>query len=212
MLRRAITLAVAAIAAASFTAGPALAHEIRPVGPLEVVVGWLEEPAFAGFRNAVSLNASRGGQPVEGGVLEVQVIFGTAEDGTPGEPMELRPAFGEPGEYRAFLIPTRPGTYAFHVTGRIGGRAFDETFTSGEDTFNDIVDTREAEFPAQDPSRGELARRAEQIDERLAAAQAEVEDANDAADQAKLFGYVGVGLGAIALLVALLRRPRPSKA
>jgi hypothetical protein len=207
MLRRAITLAVAALAAVAFPTSVALAHDVLPVGPLTVVVGWNEEPAFAGFGNAVSIRVTRGDQPVEDGDLETVVIFGGEDGAERTDPLPLVPAFGDPGHYRAFLIPTRPGQYTFHVTGRVGGQDVDETITSGEDTFDDIQETSTAEFPVRDPSRGELAQRAEQIDERLAAAQADVVDANDAADQAKLFGYVGIALGAIALLVVLLRRP-----
>jgi hypothetical protein len=36
-----------------FTARPVLAHERRDVGPYQVVVGFLAEPAFEGLKNGV---------------------------------------------------------------------------------------------------------------------------------------------------------------
>jgi hypothetical protein len=213
-MRRALALAVAVVAAVALMAPPAVAHEHRDLGRgYSAVVGWLNEPAFEGYVNAVQLILEHGdhesAEPVEGAELEVVVIFGDQDGETTTDPLPLEPAFGAPGEYHASVIPTRSGTYTFHVTGTIQGDVeMDELFTSGEDTFGDIEASSTFEFPAQDPSRGELAQRAEQIDERLADARAEVAAANDAADQAKLFGYAGLGLAAIALLVALLRRPK----
>ena len=42
-------------------AAPAYAHESREVGPFEVVVGWWEEPAFAGQPNGPEITIERDG-------------------------------------------------------------------------------------------------------------------------------------------------------
>ena len=57
------------------------------------------------------------------------------------------------------MVPTRPGAYTFHFTGTIRGDAIDETFKSSDTTFDDIKAASEVEFPAKDPSTGELAQR-----------------------------------------------------
>jgi hypothetical protein len=198
---------------------PALAHEEREVGGHTLVVGWLEEPAFAGFKNAVQFIASHGeGDPVTEANLEVEVIFGEAEAEERTEPMPLEPAFGTPGEYHAFLIPTRPGTYTFHVFGALEGEELDETFTSGEQTFNDVREPTEVQFPAQDPSTGELAEAVTRLQTRLdsaqeqvtalAAARSEAEDAADAASLARLLAIVALVVGVGAVVVALVMRSR----
>ena len=57
--RKSVWLAVASLAALSLTIGTILAHEGRPVGDYRFIVGWLEEPAYEGARNAVSVTISK---------------------------------------------------------------------------------------------------------------------------------------------------------
>ena len=59
-------------------AGPAAAHEELHVGDFDLVVGFGEEPAYAGQPNSVLLLLSRGGQPVTDltDTLSVTVGFG----------------------------------------------------------------------------------------------------------------------------------------
>jgi hypothetical protein len=150
--------------------GRAWGHEHREVGNLGLTVGWAEEPALAEVKNGVELFVARGEREVEGGRLEVVVIFGQPDADIRTQPMPLDPAFGEPGRYAADLIPTRPGTYTFHMTGRIGGESLDELFTSGPETFHDVNNPAEVEFPVQDPTRAELATRLDRLDARIAEA------------------------------------------
>ena len=50
---------LAALAALFLVAGAAVAHEGRPVGEYRFIVGWLEEPAYEGANNAVSVAITR---------------------------------------------------------------------------------------------------------------------------------------------------------
>lgn len=43
---------------------------------------------------------------------------------------------GTPGDYRGWLIPTRPGKYTFHFTGTIKGDPIDERITASPTTFD----------------------------------------------------------------------------
>ena len=142
-------------------ASPALAHEHRRIGDIEVVVGWADEPALAGYTNAVQFIVE--GPGAEEGDLEVTVAFG---EGVRGQPVPLEPAFDNPSEYLAPIIPTRPGTYTFEISGTVGSQAIDETFTSSENTFDNVRNPAELEFPEQDPTRGELAERLERLSQR----------------------------------------------
>jgi hypothetical protein len=207
------------------TAIPAAAHERRVEGDHVFVVGWLDEPAFAGFKNAVQFIASHGEEPVEGAELEVEVIFGEPDADERTDPMPLEPAFGTPGEYHAFLIPTRPGTYSFHISGSVEpGEEFDEMFTSGPETFNDIQEPTDVQFPVQDPTTGELSEAVTRLQERvessttdlaasheeLAAALVQAEDAKDSAGLARLLAIIALVIGAGALVAAMLLRRRPA--
>lgn len=197
------------VAAGSFA--PALAHERVGVGGHTVVVGWLDEPAFAGFKNAVQFIATHNadGDPVTGARLRVEVIFGDRDGEEKMGPMDLGAAFGSAGEYHAFLVPTRPGTYTFHITGSLGeGEPIDRFFTSGEQTFADIEDPAAVQFPANDPTAGQLSEKIDRVDGRLAsvqeAADSAARSASDAADTARLLAIVGIALGGLALLGAIV--------
>lgn len=188
-ISRALAVAATALIAMAVV-HPAGAHESRETGGYTAVVGWADEPAYIGFPNAVNLSLSdSAGQPVEGlgDELQVEVLFGDETTGL----MPLEAAFDEPGLYRADVIPTRAGTYSFHFTGTIGDESYDETFTSGEDTFDQPRNTAEVSFPAQDPTNGELAESIEQL-------RSEVDS-----DGSGTTGLIGIGVGAVALLVAL---------
>jgi hypothetical protein len=152
-----------------------------------------------------------------GNTLDVEVSFGDETMALELEPNFAVGAFGEPGDYRAWFIPTRPGQYTFHFTGTIDGEEIDETFTSGPDTFSDVNATADIEFPVQDPTNGELADRIEQesgrigdagdtAEQAMAAADeaaAGVEKASDDASGARTLGVIGLVVGALGLLAAV---------
>ena len=57
--RNSLWLAAALSVALSLTIGTVLAHEGRPVGDYNFVVGWLQEPSYEGARNGVSVTVTR---------------------------------------------------------------------------------------------------------------------------------------------------------
>lgn len=189
---------------------PALAHEGRRLGDLELEVGFGTEPAYAGTLNSVQLIVVHHGDPVldVADTLEVEVSFGDESVQLP-----LEPAFDSPGEYRAWFIPTSAGQYEFHFTGTIDDEDVDETFTSGPDTFSDIEDPATIAFPAVDaPTTTELADRIErevprlsgEIEDARAAAIARADEVADDASSAQTFGLIGLIVGALGLVVAVV--------
>ena len=193
---------------AAFTAAFALtptvaafAHEVRKVGQLEVVVGWDVEPAIAGFQNAVGISVD--GPGAEDAELEVTVVFGEGEETT--DPLPLEPAFDEPISYTATIIPTRPGEYTFEIVGDVGGESFDESFTSGDDTFDSVRNPADLEFPVQDPTRGELAEGLERLSDRVegSAGTAEVEPSSDTL--ARWLAVAAVALAVVAIVASRRR-------
>jgi hypothetical protein len=213
------TLALAVLLV-GLVAGPASAHEARTVGRYHFVVGFGDEPAYQGDKNSVILLlADAKDKPVTdlGDTLKVEVSTETA----PGQTLSLAlepffevGEFGTPGDYRAWFIPTRPGKYTFHFTGSVKGQKVDERFTSSPTTFDEVADPAKVQFPAKDPTTGQLAQRLDQQVPRLeAATAAAAKQGSDDARLALIVAIIGVVLGLAGVVLALMRRPaaRPAR-
>ena len=202
-------VAVAAIGGlvALAPATAALAHTEVDQGPVSFAVGFGIEPAYAGQPNSAQLLISKGGEPVvdvASGDLSVDVGFGDQTTKLSVEPDFEVGEFGSPGDYRAWFIPSQPGTYTFHVTGTVDGTSIDFTATSGPKTFTDVTDPNEATFPAVNaPTAQALATRIDQESSRAAEVQAAASGAADDASNAKSLAFVGIVLGAIGVIAGI---------
>jgi hypothetical protein len=205
-LRSALVVAVLSALMVGVTA-PAFAHEIRKVGKYEFTVGWGEEPAYAGFKNSVQfiLKDSKGQAVTDlGDSLKVEVIFAGQTKSYPLEPtFDPDTGLGTPGDYRAWLIPTRPGNYTFHFTGSIHGQKVDQRFSSSPTTFDPVTDPASVQFPAQDPSTGQLNTLLTQQAARLSG---DVKTAKDKASTATLLAIIGLAIGVVGVGTALTAR------
>jgi len=196
MVRHGATARRSALAAIILLAAwtPAAAHETKAVGGMRLTVGWGEEPAFSGFRNFVEVDVVDGaGKPVVdlGGALSVEVSFGDERIS-----LSLLPARGQPGKFSAWLVPTRPGTYSFHITGTAKGQAIDMTSTCSPETFACVADVSDIQFPVKDPSAGQLADRISRELPRAAGAM-------EAASGARTLAIAGLEGAAFALVAAV---------
>lgn len=192
-------------------APPASAHKRHRVGPLELEIGWLHEPAVAGFQNAIQVVATRGDQEVTGAALRATVLFGEEGSTTASPVLDLQPISGEDGEYRAALIPTRPGRYTFEIVGSAADTDVDVSVTSGPRTFDDVTSASEVAFPVQDPTQGELAERLERIDARVGELRSSIEALRaEQGGPAFPVALAVLGAGLVALAAALVRRRSPS--
>jgi hypothetical protein len=203
--RTAAAAAVLAVLAVPLLAVPALAHGEHKVANYTFVVGFGTEPGYAGATNSVQLMISNNGKPVtDAKGLKVAVSTGDAE---PKE-MPLQPYFGEgwgeQGDYRAFFIPTAPGAYTFKVTGTLGGKKIDRSFTSGKDGFDEISDPAEVQYPVQEPTGAQLTTRLDRESARLnSALAAERQEADDQVADARRLATIGLVVGALGLLAAV---------
>lgn len=125
------------------------AHEGREVGDgkYEIVFGWRVEPAYTTLLNGPELEVNVHGTeetPVEGldETLQLEVNYGGKS-----KILKLRAVFDEPGHYTADLIPTQPGDYSFHLTGKIGDATIDETFDSSKGEFSSVNPITDIQFP-----------------------------------------------------------------
>jgi hypothetical protein len=190
---RALAVGVTALALAS--SPPAPAHETHKVDRYRLTLGWGDEPAYSGQKNSVDVDvADAAGAPVTdlgGGSLAVEVSFGDERVVRP-----LLPSGARPGRFRAVLVPTRAGTYSFHVTGTVKGQTIDTRSTCSDRTFDCVADVSELQFPAKDPSVGQLA-------ESVTRALPRAERALDAAASARRVAMAAIAVAALALAVAI---------
>jgi len=202
--RLACALSLAALAIL-LTASLASAHEHRAVadGKYQLIVGFLNEPSIAGDLNGLDLTVEI--PPADTGTEATPASGEDDDEGAPGTPVEgasdtlkaevkfgsetkaltLEPVFDEPGHYKGVFIPTKDGSYSFHIFGTINGDQIDETFTSGPDTFDDVEARADVSFPADTTTTG--------------ASDTAVQDAQDSADTAKTLGIIGIVVGMLGL-------------
>lgn len=213
--------ALTATAVLGVLAAPAHAHEEREAGDFILEVGWAEEPTFTGFRNRVQVVVTdTDEEPVtdlgDNG-LQVEVTFGESDEQIE---MPLEPQFtddsGRPGEYGAAIVPTRPGIYTFRVFGSIGDTEIDESFTASPDTFEEVREPTDIQFPASELTVTQLNERLDRELGRLGAASEAPADTGDSGGDGggdgagTVLGIVGIVFGAVGIAGAglALRRSR----
>lgn len=199
--RIAAMLAGLAVALMLALSSLAIGHVRKAAGPYSVELGWVGEPAYSGSRNAVEVHVEdSAGRPVADprGSLRVEVSFGDAR-----RDLALEPA-GEAGRYEAAIVPTRPGTYAFHVTGTLRGRRIDVAATCSERTFECVEGGDAIQFPVADPAASELDRK---LDRALLRARAAEDDAAQAQNLA-IGALIAAALALVAACGLALRRAR----
>ncbi len=214
-MRAAAVIATAVGLALAFSA-PASAHVVKQVGPYSVAIGWVQEPTYVGAKNAVQVVIKdKAGNPVSDlSADDLKVVVSTGNQQS--DPMSLAPTFDEdtglgiPGDYEAPIIPTTPGEYTFHVTGKIHDQSIDETVTSSDSTFDAVVDPAPIQFPSKLPALSAVTTRLNRIDARVAADLTAADHTASAATRALVVGIVvgGLGLivGGVAPFVALRSR------
>lgn len=194
LVRRSLGSLAGVVACLIVAASPASAHTTRTVGPYELKIGWVSEPAYAGLLNAVELGVTdtRTKEPVTG--LEKTLAVEIAAGGLAPVRLPLEPAEDEPGAYRAPVIPTATGAYTIHITGRIDTQSVDEKVESGPNTFDDVTSAQAAQYPTKVPQAGELAK--------------QLDDLRSSADEARLVALGALVLALVGLGAALVMARR----
>jgi hypothetical protein len=177
MLKRWWCLVV--IVVSLFAVGTALAHERIIVGDYAFVLGWLEEPAVVGLKNAalVEVTTAKDDQPVAGaeGTLMAQIVYGGKS-----KELLLRPLEGSPGTYVGDFIPTRRGTYTLKLGGTINGQAIEVS-----NAIEEVGSLDSLTFPEP------------QVD-----LQKSIEALQNELSTTRLLAFVGVALGTIGMVLA----------
>jgi hypothetical protein len=198
-MTRAISFVAAMlIVATSFIAfsGPAAAHERRMVGPYQLVVGWLNEPAYVGSMNSLDLRVTdtrvSPAKAVEG--LEQTLTVDLQAGGLAPLKLTVTARFGTPGAYNGYVLPTATGTYTFTIRGKVESLDVNEKFESGPGRFGDIESTDALQYPNKVPVADDLSRR--------------LSDLQGAVDQTRIFALAALVVGIVALGAAIMGRRR----
>jgi hypothetical protein len=172
-----------------FTTSLALAHGHTEAGDYELVIGFHNEPAYAGEPNGLDLfvtNKATGEKINDlADTLKAEIIFGSSK-----KELEIRAQWGEDGAYTADVLPTVAGDYTWHIWGDIKGTPIDVSMTSSPDTFSAIKAKSVVAFPAAEATPAEL--------------QSQVATAQQAAQTALMIGIAGAVLGVIGIAVGVL--------
>lgn len=174
---------IGSIAAALLLAGTAaarpLTHERIVSGDYALTLGWLDEPAIVGLKNAalVEVATAKDDQPVEGaeGSLTAQIVYGGK-----GKELLLRPLEGQPGTYVGDFIPTRRGTYTLKLGGTIKGQPIDVS--------HDIEEVGTPDSLAFPEPQADLQKSIDALQSELSTT--------------RIFAVVGASLGTIGLVLA----------
>ena len=170
-----------------FSSSPlAKAHSRVEIGPYAVVVGWAEEPAIVGERNALVIEITEDEVPITGAEstlnAELQYAGRTFQS-------NLNPTT-DAGWYSVEIFPTVRGQYAVHLTGSIGDVAIDEVIEPEE-----VFSAARLQFPEAQPDPRDL--------------QDDIEELTTQLESARTLAFVGIGVGVLGLIigaVGLLRR------
>jgi hypothetical protein len=161
-----------ALLLAGLTAKTALAHARVEVGPYLIIIGWRSEPPIVGDRNALLLEISKDGQPVEGveSTLEVAVSYaGRTFTGN------LDPTT-TPGRYMVEIYPTVRGQYTVQLSG-----AIEETAVNASAEPEEVLPAAVLQFPEAPPD--------------TLALQAEIDELAGQLQTARLLAVVALGVG-----------------
>jgi hypothetical protein len=208
MLMALATVAAVPALFIAMTVAPASAHVLKTAGPYHLLIGFGNEPTYAGEQNSVFLlltNAKTGAPVVDEGLgdtLKVAVGFGTQTKLLPlVSSFDPDSGQGTKGVYNAYFIPTVPGDYTFHFSGTIHTTKVNITVKSSPTTFDSAHDPASIQFPQQAPSNLQLAQRLDAQAARQAAAVHAADSKASSASAALGVGIAGLVVGAAGLCV-----------
>jgi len=140
-------IAIGLVAAFPLAVRPASAHQHVTVGEYELIVGWRDEPAVAGYLNGLDLGIEHhfpNGTTawVVGVAGNLTAVLST---GPKNVSKALEPQFGRDGWYTFDVIPTRVGTYHLRLLGTLGSTAVDATVN-----LDDVSPASDLAFPTSD--------------------------------------------------------------
>ena len=170
----------------------ALAHERVEIDPYVVIVGWVNEPAIVGERNALFLEITENDEPVTGveATLDAELLYGGRTFRS-----NLTPSL-TPGQYTVEFFPTVRGQYSVRLFGTIGETELDEVVEPEE-----VFSAERIQFPEAEPSVRELQRETQQ----------QMDALENRLQTAQTVAYLGAGSGLVGIVLAVWSLRRKQK-
>ena len=170
----------------------ALAHERVEIGPYVVIVGWVNEPAIVGERNALFLEITENDEPVIGveATLDAELLYGGRTFRS-----NLTPSLTS-GQYTVEFFPTVRGQYSVRLFGSIGEIEVDEVVEPEE-----VFSAERIQFPEPEPSVRELQRETQQ----------QMDALENRLQTAQTVAYLGAGSGLVGIVLAVWSLRRKQK-
>src|SRR5919197_5623204 len=200
----------------------ASAHETKKFGNINIEFGWANEPALVGQMNTaiLEITTASDGKPVANAVEQLQA---TIKKGGDTKALDLLPQ-EEEGVYGAEVIPSQIGEYQLFLKGTVSGQAIDSSvaldtvedpkqlsFPAGGDNGNPItssvIDQFKTAITDLSSQVGDAKAAADQAQNAAQAAQA----IKASADQAYMFGAIGIGIGVAGIALAVIALSRREK-
>ena len=215
---RALRAAAVAVVAGGLSLGavhPVFAHDVHPFGPYTIALGWLHEPAYVGMDNAVQVLVKQDDKAFTG-ITDKDLTVVVSLDKQKMDSMPLVPSadpdtgLGIPGEYEMHFIPTTPGNYTFHISGKVNGTPVDETVTASDKTFATVDNPTDVEFPNKVPTNSDLSTKLDRVTSRVSAVEGR-SIPPDSQPLAVIALIVAIVLGGGAFLMAVGARRKGSR-
>ena len=164
----------------------------RPVVERRLYSEWERRrrlPSLRNFWTYVAVVCMLGGRRVVICVMIRRRLSGRVVGGDAKKmPLTLEAAFNNPGAYEAHFIPTLPGDYTYHISGKVENKDVDESFSSGPQTFDPVDDPSDLQFPDKLPTTAEL-------QSSITALQSKSSGGSD--DTARVLGVIGIIAGIV---------------
>ncbi len=182
------------------------AHQIDSVGQYRIQIGWMQEPAVSGESNGIELyvsplnaNLAPEEQPFKDGIsglykdLKIQLIL-RGETIT----LPLRADHNIPGKYFTLVEPTVAGYYQVNILGNIG-----DTIVSKSLHAPKVENKTYLQFP-QLPS-DDIIQEHETFKDKIIQMENSIQKLESTQAYSNV-GYVGIAVGIVAIVIALIRR------
>src|SRR5258706_2700586 len=138
-----------ALIALVLTFGIALAHTSVHAGNYEIEVGWVDEPPVIGQRNAIVVNVAD--TTATDAVVDVSKLVVSVTYGGESKTLELQPLSEDAtNQYIAPILPTIPGQYSVHLSGKLG-----DTDVNADVQPEEVASTDKLAFPAAPGGQGQ---------------------------------------------------------
>lgn len=221
----ALLLIMATLVISPYMVKPASAHITKAFGNYLITVGWNNEPALTGQKNAplviVEKGSSSSAKPVINALANMQISI---KYGTVTKLLDFVPSQTTDGQYVSPLIPTRVGTYSLVMNGNVENQAINTQIP-----LDDVASVDTINFPQADSSGssniGQLGPIINQLTSDIEEAKSSANSAaqsvanvgksfqevKDTTDRLYMISMAGIGIGVAGIVIAVFAISRKSE-